>query len=384
MRPDLPARREVMRLPQLQLFLCAAVLTGSVACQDGPTQPSASASAGTPAFAQGVVRRIVALARNVYIGADVDRVVRALLSPDMGDDLPELIGAITTLQTTAFPTRAEALADEIAASQPHFIGLQEITNLVVDIPEMRVDIDLEFLPILMAALNARGLNYVQAASVQNSSVTLAPIPGSNISVVDFDVLLVDAARVTYNPASVESRNFAVNIGVVAPGVELVRGWVALTASVGGLEVRVANTHLESGSADPIPLVRSLQAAELAASMAAYPIAIVLGDMNDLPGSPTHAAFTSSGLQDLWSEMRPGAAGYTCCHLPDLSNHVASNTLDRRFDYVFARGLQHASSKKIHGSIRLFGTTPGDRIAGPAHPLWPSDHAGVLAEIHVVR
>jgi hypothetical protein len=171
MRPDLPARREVMRLPQLQLFLCAAVLTGTVACQDGPTQPSASASAGTPAFAQGVVRRIVALARNVYFGADVDRVVRALLSPDMGDDLPELIGAITTLQTTAFPTRAEALADEIAASQPHFIGLQEITNLVVDIPEMRVDIDLEFLPILMAALNARGLNYVQAASVQNSSVT---------------------------------------------------------------------------------------------------------------------------------------------------------------------------------------------------------------------
>ena len=31
-------------------------------------------------------------------------------------------------------------------------------------------------------------------------------------------------------------------------------------------------------------------------------------------------------------------------------------------------------------IDRFGNVPSDRLAGPAYPIWPSDHAGLLAAL----
>jgi len=33
-----------------------------------------------------------------------------------------------------------------------------------------------------------------------------------------------------------------------------------------------------------------------------------------------------------------------------------------------------------GQIRLFVDQPSERIAGPVHPIWPSDHVGIVATI----
>ena len=95
------------------------------------------------------------------------------------------------------------------------------------VPRYRALADLDFLAMLQAKLAARGLNYALAAQVQN--ITAVPFPG--ISLVDHDAMLVDADRVTV--ASAGGQNFAINVGVVAPGVELKRGWVWARTTIDG-------------------------------------------------------------------------------------------------------------------------------------------------------
>src|SRR2546425_11601102 len=63
-------------------------------------------------------RDITVMTQNLYVGADVDLVIRALGTPDPGDDFPALLFAIATVGKTDFPARAEAIADKIARARP--------------------------------------------------------------------------------------------------------------------------------------------------------------------------------------------------------------------------------------------------------------------------
>jgi hypothetical protein len=343
----------------------------ALACSNA--EPFAPSDPAVASLSANGARTITVMSRNIYIGANVDAVIAALISPDPSDDLPALLGNIAVLQQTAFPVRAQALADEIARSRPHVVGLQEVTELQVNLTGLGipVDLNLDFLPILLNALAARGLNYSVAAQVTN--LTAAPFPG--ISVTDHDVILVDASRVTVAPGVV-AQTYALNLGVVAPGVDLKRGWVRIDATVEGMPLAVASTHLESGSFPGFAALRAGQAAELMGSLGTASPAVVLGDFNDVPDSPMYGVVTGSGFSDAWGALRPGASGLTCCHLPDLSEQVASFT--ERIDYVFARGLGGPQGKLL-GRISLSGDQPGDRVAGPFYPLWASDHAGVVME-----
>ena len=312
------------------------------------------------------------MTRNLYIGADVDQVIGALASPDPNDDVPALLAAIAVLQRTDFPTRAGALADEIARARPHVVGLQEVDQLHIDLSGLGLPVQIEqnFLPLLQAALATRGLRYAVAGQVTN--LTATPVPG--ISITDHDVILVDANRVTVGP-NVTAQRFTLNIGTVAPGVDLKRGWVAIDATIDGMSVRVGSTHLESGDAAGLAALRVAQAAELVGSIGTTSPAILLGDFNDMPGSSMYGVVTSGGFTDSWAALRPGARGFTCCEVADLSNHVA--VLNQRIDYVFARGIGGPNGSLL-GVVTIVGDQPGDRVPGPSYPIWPSDHAGVVA------
>jgi hypothetical protein len=82
--------------------------------------------------------------------------------------------------------------------------------------------------------------------------------------------------------------------------------------------------------------------------------------------------------DSWAALRRGAPGYTCCQRADLGNPVSA--LDERIDYVWARGFQR--HRELEGHVRRIGAEPGDRIPGPLHPIWPSDHAGLVLTVAV--
>ena len=103
--------------------------------------------------------------------------------------------------------------------------------------------------------------------------------------------------------------------------------------------------------------------------------VMMGDFNDVPGSQMHQVVTGAGFTDVWATMHPGVICFTCCHLANLSDQVAVFT--QRIDYVFVR---FSGAGKLKGQIDRFGNVPADRVAGPVHPIWPSDHAGVRATL----
>src|SRR6266481_3752764 len=107
-------------------------------------------------------RDITVMTQNLYVGADVDLVIRALGTPDPGDDFPALLFAIQTVGKTDFPARAEAIADRIARARPHAVGLQEVSQINIDLRPLGVPavVDQDFIGLLQAALAARGLNYI--------------------------------------------------------------------------------------------------------------------------------------------------------------------------------------------------------------------------------
>jgi len=362
------------RSPLFLALACAAACSDSKVTGPAPlgrvvaAPPSAAAPGGT---------RITVMTRNLYIGADVDLVIGALLTPDPNDDVAALQVAIATLGKTDFPARAEALADEIARARPHVVGLQELEDLHIHLGALGlpVDIDQNFLEILQAALAARGLtNYAVAGQVTNITATLF---FGAITLVDHDAILVDEERV--DVLDVTQHNFEHNLPLSLAGVDFKRGWVRIDASIAGMPITIANTHLESGSGGIFPGLRAQQADELTSAVGDAAAAILLGDFNDPPDSPMHAVITGTGFTDAWAALRPGALGFTCCEPADLSNHVAM--LTGRFDDVFVRGIGGPRGKLL-GQITIVGDQPGDRVPGSLYPVWPSDHAGVVASVLV--
>jgi hypothetical protein len=203
-----------------------------------------------------------------------------------------------------------------------------------------------------------------------------PFPG--ISLVDHDAMLVDADRVTITSAG--GQNFAINVGVVAPGVELKRGWVWARTTFDGQPYTFVSLHAEAdlGGAH-LDGLRAAQLGEVVGTVAADGRVVMMGDFNDIPTSLMHQVLTGAGFTDVWAALRPGVIGFTCCHLPNLSDNVAA--FSQRIDYVFTRGLGRAGpGGKVFGTIDRFGDVPADRLAGPAHRIWPSDHAGVTATL----
>lgn len=325
-------------------------------------------------------RDITVMTQNLYVGADVDLVIRALGTPDASDDFPALLFAIATVGKTAFPVRAEAIADEVARARPHAVGLQEVSQINIDLRPLGVPvlIDQDFLAILQDALARRGLHYQVAASVTNVNVSLV---SGLVRLVDHDVLLIDADRVTVNAAN--GQTFAMNLGPVAPGVVLIRGWVWARTSIGDQSYTFASAHTEANLAGaPVGLleqIRAAQVGEMVAALGSSDRVVLMGDLNDKPGSLMYGVLTSSGFTDTWTALHPGmgAQGLTCCHVADLSDRTAN--FDQRIDYVWTRGFSRDDGK-VFGQVDRFGNVPADRLSGPAYRIWPSDHAGLVATL----
>jgi hypothetical protein len=317
------------------------------------------------------------MSQNLYVGADVDLVIGALATPDPNDDFAALMFAIETVGKTAFPARVEAIADEIARARPHAVGLQEVSQINIDLRPLGVPavVNQDFLVLLQDALARRGLNYQVAATVTNINVSLV---GGLVNLVDHDALLVDGSRVTVTAAS--GQNFAVNVGPVAPGVSLIRGWVWARTTIGGVSYTIASAHTEANLAGAPPgllgQIRAAQVGEMVATLGGDARIVLMGDLNDTPGSPMYDVLSGNGFTDTWAALHPGAEGLTCCHASDLSDQVAR--FNQRIDYIFTRGV--AAGAKLSGQVDQFGNVPSDRLAGPAYRIWPSDHAGLLAAL----
>lgn len=374
-------------LPVHRVLVAAAALCLPSACSDtGPTEPAL-----TPALSQGrgtPSGRVSILDHNIYVGTDLDAVIAALVSPDPDDDFPALMHALEVFIATDFPTRAGAIADEIARANPMVVGLQEVSRMTVDFTALGYPIAfvVDFEPILYAALAARGLDYVKVA--ENTNIDISVLPAPLVTALrDKDVMLM---RGDLTPASTGHKSFDICLGPVpacpntipAP-LPIGRGYVWAVLDVNGAPWTFVSTHLEDGESAGFAGIRAAQVGELLATFADAPGPVVLmGDYNDPPeddGVPLPDAYTmiteDGGFTDLWRSLRPGVEGFTCCHASDLTNLLA-DTFVERIDYLFVRGVGEGN---LFGNIRIVGRSPSERT-GATQPRWASDHAGLAAEL----
>ena len=355
-------------------LLTSVVLTA--ACSRDALSPASPVSlkSALPTFDGG----LTVMTRNIYLGADVDPLIAA------PPPLVPFVAAETfaTIQATDFPARAEALADEIAATNPHLVGLQEVVLLRTQTPgdaafggtTPATVVFQDFLEILMDELRARDLEYQVAVVQENVDAEVPTSTGIDVRLTDRDVILV---RDDVEFSDPEHAHYTVNQLVLIGGRPLfiLRGWTSVVASVGDDTFRFFNTHLEvqSGAA-----VQVAQATELLAVARAEPLPVIMvGDFNSDAGgtqTPTYGLLTGAGLRDVWLDVHPATPGLTCCHAPDLRNETS--ILNQRIDLIL---LGEAFKTRTHAVV--VGDEPRDRTPSG---LWPSDHAGVVAALRSLR
>lgn len=353
-------------------LLALAALVASTGCQDGAIlsgPDAAELSSGRAAVP------IVVMTRNMYVGGNVDRVIGAL-SGITGEDPAAALGAVLQeLYVTHLPTRINALADEIARERPTVVALQEVST--IDIPFVPYTAD--FLAVLQQALLARGLSYTAHANINFAFTNIA---GMGIELADSDVLLVESGVDV-----VQSTNGTYACpGLCIPGLpgigDLTRGWTRIDARIAGRLVTFVGTHPESGDTPPIPMLRAGQVQALVAGLPDDRPVVLMGDLNDVAGSPMHQVLAAAGFIDAWAAIHPDDAGNTCCFDSDL----LTGSLVKRIDYVMVRGgFTDGTGRLVGGArARLIGASAAEKVAGPAGAIWPSDHAGVVVSLPPAR
>lgn len=362
--------------------ILAAVLLA--ACTDlGPVEPVPAASLA-PAGRTGAA--ITVLSRNLYFGADLDD----LFVP--GADIGALAAqAWATIQYTNFPARAQALAAELLAVQPHLVGLQEVATYTVLSPTGQLLGQLDFLQVLLQAATALGLDYHVAIRVPSTTFT-API--GSVANPLFYVHYQDSDAILYRGdvqiTGVMGGLYAAALPLPPPlAIDLTHTWAWADAEVAGQSVRFANTHLETQNFVPVQVA---QTAELIQRLGGSPLPVLLvGDFNSAANpsapedrkTPTYGMLLDAGFVDLWTRDAPRDRGLTCCHAADLSNPVAM--FDQRLDLVLAKNNAHGNGFAGGTALVVTGEEDGDRFTlGPGYSLWPSDHAGIAASVWLPR
>jgi endonuclease/exonuclease/phosphatase family metal-dependent hydrolase len=151
---------------------------------------------------------------------------------------------------------------------------------------------------------------------------------------------------------------------------LPRAWVSVDGTFHGKQFRFIGTHLES----VVPAIREAQGEELRKGPASTALPVIIAmDSNSqafpLPQDQTYLDFLANGYNG-WDEIFPNP-GYTCCQA-ELDNNPVSE-LSQRIDLILTQGAVQVQN------IALFGGDPSERTASG---LWPSDHAGVGAQVIV--
>lgn len=327
-----------------------------------------------------------AMTYNLAVGIDLDAI---FLQPTLLDVMKQAEIAWHEKDQSDFAVRAKAVAAEIDAARPDLVGLQEVAQYYSQFPPdgppapygagtQATTLAKDFLQLLLAELQARGLDYalvtdgtnqgvVTNADVEVTGADAGGTPTADYRIVDREAVL---ARSGIQVKHVRKGNFAAHIAVPIPGlpteVPYFRGWVAVDAVKSGKAFTFLSTHLDAFD----PRVQGAQAQELLGLVSSSTRTLVVGDMNSDPADvawPAHGILVSptTGFSD--SAQDVGAGAPSCCYDALCSDPNAS--LSRRVDLILHSPHFEARSVSLRGTAQVNG-------------LWPSDHAGVSAVLDV--
>lgn len=367
--------------------------------------PVQAAGGAGQAVADRPGKPLTVMTRNLYLGADIDRPVRAALTAaaQPGATQQSIVYALAVatdttraiVDQTDFPVRSKLLAKEIAAAEPQFVGLQEVAlwrsgpfNLAGIAHPSAGTVDYDFLALLLHDLAALGADYDAVnvgtrADVEAPAFTPTGANMRNIRLTMHDVILKKADnsfRVTAQDDVIFDHNLPVDIA--GAQLNFSRGYQWVDASAGKQKVRIVNSHLEAFSSD-LALAQARQTVREAT--ASDRTTIFVCDCNSDPLNTSvkpidHVAHQApyqyitgpGGYTDEWLQWAPANQGWTS-GLSELVNDPTAAGFDHRIDMVFAHTLDGQPLVADHGQIT--GNEVSDR--DPATGLWPSDHAGVV-------
>ena len=341
---------------------------------------------GGQARVQPVAPPLTVMTRNIYLGADINRILQPA---DPETPIPVLVAQTWgMIQQTNLPERAKAIAREIAAARPHLVGLQEVSlyriqttgDFLSGNPVPATQVAQDFLAILLDELEARGLAYQAVAVSKGIDIELPMYTGqttpmADIRMTDQEVIL---ARADVQIGNVQTAQFQTKLPFNVGGVpmSIPRAWASVEATVDGRTIRFFTAHLEMGVAEP---VQRGQAGELLQAIAATTLPVVLvGDFNsaaDGSSTRTYGDLVAGGLVDVWGVANPGKNGFTGSQQESVRN--VPSTINRRIDLIFARDADDFTVLKAD----VVGESLADRTPSG---LWPSDHAGVVASLRLPR
>jgi endonuclease/exonuclease/phosphatase family metal-dependent hydrolase len=328
--------------------------------------------------------RLSVMTQNLYLGSSLEPAIEA-------KDGREFLIAVATIYGTAvatdFPKRAQTIARTIADERPDLIGLQEVTKWTATRSDGGPDLpNYDFLEILMAALEAEGLNYSVVGVVNNASIS-APLvnPGlecdgtfpafdCSATLLDRDAILVnDDTGITVTPRSLTTGRFKAQASLQTPlgPSSFDRGWLYVDLRYKGRDFRFANTHLEVESYAAVQTRQAREFIRIVQKGRPGPV-IAAGDFNSAAdGSNTRSyAILTDYFVDMWDESRHGA-GLTCCQDGALQNTESEYGV--RIDLVLGKGNVRSNWARV---------LPLPIEGAQALPLWGSDHGGVITRIRM--
>ena len=199
----------------------------------------------------GPRRPVDVMTYNLYLGGDLAPVLSA-------QSLPEVVAATTGVYlqviATDFAERAESIADQVDATHPTLVGLQEVslwrTDTPADGPTTPAEVvTFDFLQILLDALDERGLRYEVVSNIDNFDGEVPTALGFDARLTDRDVILArtDLRKSQLKLSKSRADHFENNLVLESPALgrlEILRGWTSIDAKVRGKKYRFVNTHLE--------------------------------------------------------------------------------------------------------------------------------------------
>jgi len=292
---------------------------------------------------------------------------------------------ITQVRATKPPERMRAVAQEIAAAVPDLVSLQEVNTWLTGPFSLStfacgsMTIEFDMLRDLLNALVAQGAFYEVA--VQAQQFTVPPIPGffpPSICVQEANRVVI-LARADLDPSkfrvtgahSGHYQNFFSASTPFGPVPDR-RAWVSVDAESHGKPFRFIGTHLDSTDPD----IQAKQAAELRDGPANTTLPVILAMDSNSRAAPApldqiYVDFIRAGWQDAWTKTNRNNLGLTCCQGQLVNN--AATQLSQRIDLILTFG------KVVAQNIAVFGDNQDSKTG---EGLWPSDHAGVAAQLLV--
>ena len=238
----------------------------------------------------------------------------------------------------------------------------------------------------MMTLHEMGLNYEVVAKVENADVEMpmfineTQIP-DDVRLTDYDVIL---AKKGIKITNVVEKNYEARVVIDELGIQMPRGYTAVTAKIKGQNFQFVNTHLEDADQGGVLMdIQLAQAAELMSDLANTNSPIILvGDFNSAAadGATYESIVSTSDFVDTWlmNSDLSNPDGLTYGHDLDLRNETSS--FWKRIDHVFVQNGIYKKKKISLQKVKseVLGDEENDKTSSG---LWPSDHGGVLTKLY---